>query len=88
MTLNIQFPPQTAERLKQHASESGKDIEQIVREAVEEKLSISVGAQRGAESLTPQQRLALWEQWVASHPVRTGVHLDDSRESIYAGRGE
>jgi accessory colonization factor AcfC len=31
--------------------------------------------------------ISQWRQWAASHPQRD-VRLDDSRESIYEGRGE
>ena len=37
---------------------------------------------------TPQERVCLWREFVASHPRREGVNLDDSRESIYDERGE
>ena len=32
---------------------------------------------------TAEQWVARWKAWVASHPKRDGVDLDDSRESIY-----
>ena len=55
----------------------------------QEKLAAAnEGGAAPAASMTPEQRLQLLREWVASHPVRSGVHLDDSRESIYAGRGE
>lgn len=40
-----------------------------------------------ASAPTPEQRIAVWREWVDSHPP---VHhfVDDSRESIYEGRGE
>lgn len=40
-----------------------------------------------APPLTPVEKLALFEQWLAGH-APSPVVADDSRESIYAGRGE
>jgi len=42
----------------------------------------------GVAAITVEQRVQAWRDWVASHPRRDGVSLDDSRESIYAERGE
>jgi len=86
MTIHIDFSPELEAKLKERAQAAGKGVERFVREAVEEKLAS--GTAQPAEQLTPQERLKLFREWVASHPVREGVHMDDSRESIYAGRGE
>ena len=83
MTIRLDLSPETEAKLREQARASGKDVEGFVREAVEQKL-----ASAPAASLTPEQRLQLFREWVASHPKRPGVHMDDSRESIYAGRGE
>jgi hypothetical protein len=32
---------------------------------------------------TPEERVRLWRELIASHPRREGVHLDDSRDGIY-----
>jgi hypothetical protein len=39
MTITVDFPPATLERLRAEAQASGKDIETLVREAVEQKLA-------------------------------------------------
>jgi plasmid stability protein len=39
MTLHLSFPPDTEARLRERAAATGKDVEQIVREVVEEKLA-------------------------------------------------
>lgn len=41
----------------------------------------------GAPPLTPEQRIAVIHDWAASHN-ETNHFVDDSRESIYEGRGE
>ena len=39
MTITIEFPPATLERLRTEADAAGKDIETFVREAVEQQLA-------------------------------------------------
>ncbi len=39
MTIKVDFPPATLERLQVEAQASGKDVETFVREAVEQQLS-------------------------------------------------
>ncbi len=85
MTIKLDIPAETEARLREQSQRSGKPIENFVREAIEEKLA---GETKSARDLTSEERIELLRQWVAGHPKREGIHLDDSRESIYAGRGE
>ncbi len=39
MTIHVEFTPATLERLQAEAQASGKDVETLVREAVEQKLA-------------------------------------------------
>ena len=39
MTIQVDFPPATLERLQAEAQASGKDVETFVREVVEQKLA-------------------------------------------------
>jgi hypothetical protein len=39
MTLILSFPPEVESRLRELAAAAGKDVESVVREAVEEKLA-------------------------------------------------
>ena len=41
MTITINFPPATIEKLQAQAAASGKDVETLVKEAVEAKLVVS-----------------------------------------------
>jgi hypothetical protein len=41
MTLSINLPPATIQRLQAEAAASGKDVETLVREAVEVKLAVA-----------------------------------------------
>jgi predicted transcriptional regulator len=85
MALTLSFPPELEAKLRQRAAAEGKDPETLVREAVEQKL--------GAEQASPahakgfDEWRAEFEAWVAGHPP-VEHEVDDSRESIYRGRGE
>ena len=46
MTLTLSFPPDMEARLRERAAAAGKDVESLVREAIEEKL-ISQGDRAG-----------------------------------------
>ena len=89
MTLTIPLSHETETRLRQQAAALGKDVAAFVRETVEEKL-----ASLPKRDLTPSERASAWDRWVAhmrdwvEKNVPPGHTLDDSRESIYEGRGE
>jgi hypothetical protein len=83
MTLTLSLPPDTEAQLRQRAAAAGKDITTFVREAVEEKLAVPATM----AARTPQQWKAEFNAWVAGQKPLPHV-ADDSRESIYAGRGE
>jgi plasmid stability protein len=85
MTLTLSFPPETEAKLRDRAAASGKDVETIVREAVDEKLAAEATTPGPTESA--EEWVARFKAWVESHPPVTHF-VDDSRESIYAGRGE
>ena len=85
MTLTLSFPPETEAKLRERAAASGKDVETIVREAVEEKLASPTGP--APATMTREQWSAELHAWAASHPP-VSHFVDDSRESIYADRDE
>ena len=86
MTITFTLPPTIEAKLRQQAVATGKDIPTLVREAVEEKLNGN-NEIKGPMDKSFEQWLKEFDIWVASHkPVDHFV--DDSRESIYAGRGE
>ncbi len=86
MTLTIELTGEMEQRLQEQAAASGCDVPSFVQRLLTENL--------GDEALPPskprpskevfRQRL---QQWIALHPPTTHF-VDDSRESIYAGRGE
>lgn len=84
MTLTLSLPPDLEARLRERAAAAGKDVESLVREAVEEKLA---AVPPGPNGKTHEQWSAELHAWAASHKHTTHF-VDDSRESIYADRGE
>jgi hypothetical protein len=91
-TLTIQLPQETEQRLRQKASLSGKSLESYLQElaerAAQEKAADGTGpTPPGPPELSAEQWIAEWRAWVESRPIRP-VIADDSRESIYEGRGE
>jgi plasmid stability protein len=85
MNVSINFPAEIETILLRRAAASGKDVETVVKELVSEGL---------AEQNPPHAKVASHEEFMAKlqrfidlHPASNGS-MDDSRESIYAGRGE
>ena len=83
MVLNISFSAAAEAKLREQAQIAGKPIEQLVREAVESRFGANANGFQ-----TPEERVRVWRELVASHPRREGVNLDDSRERIYGERDE
>lgn len=89
MTLKIPLGPTTEAELRKRAAAAGKKPEDFVVEVIEEELAINEPAP-SLEPASPDKRdawLAEFHAWVASHP-RLDHFVDDSRDSIYSGRGE
>jgi hypothetical protein len=86
MTLQLTLSPETEVQLRQQAALSGQDIDAFVLQAVTEKL-----AEAESQLIRPAMQGDDWakklQAIIALHPV-VSHFVDDSRESIYAGRGE
>jgi hypothetical protein len=80
MTLHLKFSPEIEAKLRERAQAAGRPVENFVREVVEEAVASTPATDR-------TDRVSEWSEafrdWVASHPKREGVTLDDSRDSIY-----
>jgi hypothetical protein len=90
MTVQVRFKPETEAKLLERAKTSGKDIEHIILEAVEEKLGTSGtnGDHQRAERI---QRLRKFLEDAAAWGranLPPGHFVDDSRESIYSDDDE
>ena len=85
MNIQVDFPADIEQTLQQLALASGVDVATIVRTVVTEKLEEEL---KPAESESTHESFKSRLQAIVDlHPASTG-HVDDSRESIYAGRGE
>ena len=83
MNVSIHFPAEIETILRRHAAAAGKDIETFVQEVVAERLA----EESSHEALSHDEFMLRLRQVVSMHPKSNGT-LDDSRDSIYAGRGE
>lgn len=85
MNVSINFPSEIETVLLSRAAAAGQDVETFVRNVVTDSLAdqdlVVAPKKRSADF---RARL---EAWIALHP-KLDHGIDDSRESIYAGRGE
>ena len=84
MNLVLHLSPETEAKLLQQAVLVGKPPEEVAMKALEEQLATENPVM---EPQTARQWVADFHRWAESHR-RLPHEADDSRESIYAGRGE
>ena len=82
----LQLPDALEQKLQTRAKSQGRDAASVALELVEQGLHDDAPT-RLARDLTPEQRLRNFQEYLQDRP-RIEVELDDSRESIYEGRGE
>jgi hypothetical protein len=87
-TVTLELRPDTEKRLREKAARTGQTLEGFLLQAAE-RLAVEEAPPLGltATELTPEQRSAALRAWVTSHKPLPTI-ADDSRESIYEGRGE
>ena len=86
MNLSVNVPPSLEDVLKTQASAAGKDVETFVLETLEQALGQST-QQPLKLALTHEQFREKLQHMIDLHPGGNSS-MDDSRESIYSGRGE
>ena len=86
MNVNINFPTEIENALRHTAAASGKDVETVVREIVAERF-FEEPALPLKRKISHDEFMARVRGIIARHGISTG-NMDDSRESIYEGRGE
>ena len=85
MNLMVNIPANFELALRQKAAAAGKEVEAFVRELViEDVIEEPVATQRKTSS---EDFVAKLRDMIERHGISNGS-FDDSRESIYAGRGE
>lgn len=84
MNLRIEVPANLELLLKERAQQAGVAVESFVLQAVTDRLAEA----EPTDSSMNAEEFSLWlQQWADRFPKLDYV-VDDSRESIYAGRGE
>ncbi len=87
MTLKIDVSDDLMAKLEREASASGRDLQSLVVSALEEMVACADEEPPHDSKASREQRAAEWVAWTSGHrPL--GRPVDDSRESIYEGRGE
>ena len=86
MTVQIDFPAELEQQLQARAAAAGQDVSTIVRQIVADSLGNDEQVQSQSE-MTKGHFAKRLDDWIALHP-KLKQAIDDSRESIYAGRGE
>ena len=86
MNVNVDFPAAIEPVLQRHAAAAGKDVPAFIREVVTERLESAAPLVR-PRRMTHEEFAKEMHAWINLHPVREHA-VDDSRESIYEGRGE
>jgi len=82
MNITLQLNPDVERRLREAAVRKGQTVELYLEELIEQLLPASQ-----ASAMSTEEWIAAWRAWAESHPPLPYI-ADDSRESIYAGRGE
>jgi plasmid stability protein len=86
MQLNVSLPTEIENALRRRAAAAGMDLETFVTNVVTEEVAEEPMPTPRASRSSAKYAERL-KAWIDLHPVLDHV-IDDSRESIYAGRGE
>ncbi|HLN33578.1 MAG TPA: hypothetical protein VK395_37980 [Gemmataceae bacterium] len=88
MAIHIQLPTEIEMLLKAKAAQRRQTLEEYLQEIASREARTGNGSTGLTQAeLAPQDRATLWRTWASSHRSLPTV-ADDSRETIYAGRGE
>lgn len=86
MSAPVEIKPETAELLAAQARAHGLSVDDYLRSLLPR--TNGDGDEKPLyESATPEAWVGAFREWATSHPVLSST-ADDSRESIYKGRGE
>jgi hypothetical protein len=84
MNLKLEVPANLESLLKQRAQQAGVAVESFILQAVTDRLAESEPISRSQNA----QEFSRWlHEWANRFP-KLERPIDDSRDSIYAGRGE
>jgi hypothetical protein len=85
MVISFDVPPEIEEILQRRAAAAGEDLSTFVRHVVTESLTFD--AEPVTRATSPEEFARRLQAWIDLHPI-LDHEIDDSRESIYSGRGE
>lgn len=79
----------TVKKLRERARQAGQTLEMYLEQLAQQEAKGENGTVPGtnATALPAEQWSAEWRAWAASHATLPTI-ADDSRESMYADRGE
>lgn len=89
--LKLRLSKAASAKLAERAAQAGRDIASVATDLIEQAVGASPEVPVDGDSA---QRAAAWEAWVTEMRqwgktnLSSGHVIDDSRESIYEGRGE
>jgi hypothetical protein len=84
--VTVELSAETEQKLRDEAARSGQTIESFLRQLAEQAAAVKLVGPP-SNRMTPEQWSAEFRAWVAGHKPIPG-RVDDSRETIYEGRGE
>lgn len=90
LELRIRLSRDASDELAHRAAETGQDLGSVASDLLEQAIASRSG-NGGSDSIP--NRVAMWDAWVAkmrewgAKNLPPGHKVDDSRESIYEGRG-
>ena len=85
--VTVHLQPEVEKRLREKAAEQGKSIEEYLSWLADDWYRRAAREPGKPPDLTTEERIALWRTWGERHQSNPGF-VDDSRDSIYEGRGE
>ena len=83
MNITLKVNVEVERKLQEAAALNDLTVEAYIQRLVEQSVAVSPPAR----TMAPVERREAFRAWVASHKALPH-EADDSRESIYAGRGE
>ena len=88
-TATEQIRPDVLTRLATYALRSGKTINELLQQMLDERETPPLPEDTSVpvSTITPEEWSRALRAWAASHPVSQGI-VDDSRKSVYEGRGK
>ena len=89
MNVTLKLKAETEQLLKDKAARAGLSLEEYLQALAERDAIPAEGSRDISAPLTPSQWSLEWRTWANSErKLPTGLVIDESRESIYSGRGE